>query len=98
MAPTTDEATITNHTAVVMWEFPGGTVDTYLIQYVLSRIGFLVGVTSGSVRNATVNGNETSAVIGDLLPGSTYVFRVASINGLGMSGFSPQGSFQTLCK
>ena len=64
----------------------------YFVQYVLERDGF----ASGLVFSKTVNGNETSLLVENLLPGAIYLFRVAVINNLGVSAFSTQGTIMTL--
>ena len=79
---------------VLMWEFPGGTVDNYIVQYVLALDGF----GSDSIRSIFVVGAETSVVIGNLLPGSNYEFRVATVNDRGISAFSQLNTFTTLCE
>ena len=50
----------------LMWEFPDDTVDNQIVQYVLA-------LGSDNVRSIFVIGSETSVVIGDLLPGSSYI-------------------------
>ena len=79
---------------VLMWEFPGGTVDNYIVQYVLALDGF----ASDSIRSILVIGTETSVVIGNLLPRSIYEFRVAAVNNRGISAFSRLTTFTTLRK
>jgi hypothetical protein len=88
----------TNSSAVINWENPGGTVNFYVVQYVLAldQMGF----ASDNVVTILVNPDETSVTVGDenLLPGATYRFRVAVNNSRGLSAFSPQGTFQILGK
>ena len=81
----------TNRSAVFSWVNPGGTVDVYLVQYVLAVEGF----NQGTVTNLTVGGNDTSVEVTGLLPGSSYDFRVAVINSQGMSAFSVAGMVTT---
>ena len=75
-----------------MWEFPGGIVDNYIVQYVLALDGF----ASDNVRSIFVVGTEMSVVIDNLLPGSIYEFRVATANDRGISAFSQLSTFTTL--
>ena len=77
-----------------MWKFPGGTVEAYVMQFVLAVYGF----DSNNVKNVTVGGSETSVVISNLLPVATYKVRVAVINSRGISIFSPSESFTTQCE
>jgi hypothetical protein len=88
----------TNSSAVINWVNPGGTVDYYVVQYVLAQDQ--MGFASDNVVTVLVNPDETSVTVGDenLLPGATYSFRVAIYNSRGQSEFSPQGRFQTLGK
>ena len=88
--PTFDNVNIDS--VELMWEFPGGTVDNYIVQYVLALDGF----ASDNVRSIFVIGSETSVVIGNLLPGSSYKFRVAVMNNHGISAFSQPNTFTTL--
>ena len=43
-----------------------------------------------------VSGNDTSVMVRNLLPGSTYDFRVTVINSLGRSASSTIGKVETL--
>jgi hypothetical protein len=96
--PQSDGAQSTNSSAVINWVNPGGTVDFYIVQYVLAQD--LMGFASENVVTIQVNPAETSVTVGDenLLPGATYSFRVATNNSRGLSAFSPQGTFQLLSK
>ena len=86
----------TNSSAILRWQFPGGTVDVYLVQYILARDSRRFD--SPDVINITVNGSETSVQVDDLLPGANYDFRVAVMNNRGTSSFSQVGTFATLRK
>ena len=88
--PIFDDVNISS--VVLMWEFPGGTVDNYIVQYVLALDGF----GSDNVRSIFVVGTEMSVVIVNLLPGSIYEFRVATANDRGISAFSQLNTFTTL--
>ena len=83
---------ISNSSAVVTWAVPGGTIDNYIVQFVRALDGF----GSSQVMNITVNGTQTSARIDNLMPDTTYEFRVAVSNSRGTSAFSPLRSFTTL--
>ena len=78
----------------MIWTFPGGTVDLYIVQYVLA----MHGLDSSDVTNITVSGIETSVAIGNLLPLATYEFRIAVMNGMGISSFNDLNSFTTKCE
>ena len=81
--------------ALVTWVSPGGIIDVYTVQYVLSEEGFI----SINVVNATVIGTHTSLRISGLQPLTSYLLRVAVQNEHGVSDFSPVVSFSTLqCK
>ncbi|MCG8623020.1 MAG: fibronectin type III domain-containing protein [Proteobacteria bacterium] len=69
-----------------------------MIQYVLARDP--MGFESNNVVTVLVGPSDTSVTVGkdNLLPGSTYSFRVAVNNSRGLSAFSPQGRFETLSK
>lgn len=76
--------------ATAMWVYPGGTVDTYIVQYSLADFGF----SSQNTETLSVNGTETSVFIPiEDLPGSEYILRVAAENENGRSVFSPLVSF-----
>ena len=92
--PMSDNIFSTNSSAVLSWEFPGGSVDYYVIEYVLAQNS--EGFASSNATRKTVNESQTSAVIRNLLPGATYKFRVAVMNNHGASQFSECGVFQTL--
>ena len=96
--PLSDAAQSTNGSAVISWINPGGTVDYYVVQYVLARDP--MGFDSNSVVTVLVSPNDTLVTVGDenLLPGATYSFRVAVNNSRGLSAFSPLGRFETLSK
>ena len=89
-----DNVYSTNSSALLIWQYPGGTVDYYIIQYVLAWDS--AGFNSSNATKQTVNGSQTSTVIDSLLPEATYKFRVAVMNNHGMSPFSECGIFQTL--
>ena len=91
MITTQPSVSISGTTATVSWVFPGGTVNVYIVQYVLSSEGF----TSLSVRNTTSDGTQRSVRIDNLQPFSSYSLRVAVQNNDGTSGFSPVASFST---
>jgi hypothetical protein len=98
--PLSDGAQSTNSSAVINWVNPGGTVNYYVVQYVLARDP--MGFASDNVVtvHVLVSPDETSVTVGDenLLPGATYSFHVAVNNSRGLSAFSPQGRFQILGK
>ena len=79
---------------MLTWQFPGGTVNSYIVQYVMAQDS--VGFGSSDAMKKSVNGSMTSIVIDRLLPGATYKFRVAVVNNRGMSLFSECGIFLTL--
>ena len=83
---------------MISWVNPGGKVDYYVIQYVLARDP--MEFESNNVVTVLVGPNDTSVTVGDdnLLPGSTYNFRIAVNNSRGLSAFSPLGRFETLSK
>ena len=83
---------------MISWVNPGGTVDYYVIQYVLVRDP--MGFESNNVVTVLVGPNDTSVTVGDdnLLPGANYSFRIAVDNSRGLSAFSPLGRFETLGK
>ena len=81
---------------MLRWENPGGTVDLYIVQYVLSRDRD--GFQSTNVVTVVVNGSDTTVMVDNLIPAASYDFRVAVNNSRGMSAFSVQGRFQTLGK
>ena len=93
--PLSDSTFSTESSAVLMWQFPGGSVSHYVIEYVLARDS--EGFASNNVTTKrTVNESQTSTVIRNLLPGAIYKFRVAVMNNNGASQFSECGVFQTL--
>lgn len=75
------------------WVFPGGTVDTYLVQYV--PLGGSSSFDSPNVMSKTVPGTQTSVTIDGLQPSTWYTLRVAVQNGNGLSDFSPETRFIT---
>ena len=90
---------VTSSSALVMWQSPGGNVDKYIVQYVLAHDGCDSGrINESDVKNITVNGSDTHVVVGNLLPKSTYNFRVAARNSHGISMFSQYNSFSTKCE
>jgi hypothetical protein len=96
--PLSDGAQSTNSSAVINWVNPRGTIDYYVVQYVLAQDQ--MGFESNNVVTVLVSPAETSVTVGDenLLPGATYRFHVAVNNSRGLSAFSPQGTFQILGK
>lgn len=90
--PTFDN--ITSNSVLVMWKFPGGTVEAYVVQFVLAVYHF----DNNNAKNVTVGGSKTSVVIGNLLPVATYKVRIAVMNSHGTSMFSPSESFITQCE
>lgn len=82
---------IQNTSATVSWQFPGGTVDSYLVQYVLSVQGFNSALSD--IFSVTVPGTSTSVRIEGLQTRSQYDARVAVQNENGTSTFSPTASF-----
>ena len=86
----------TESSAVLTWQFPGGSVDYYVIEYVLAQDSG--GFASGNATIKTSNGSQTSVTIGNLSSGAIYKFRVAVVNSRGTSQFSECGVFQTLGK
>ena len=80
---------ISGTTATVSWEFPGGSVSDYIVEYVLSSE--YLGFTSPSV----INTPQPSVCIDNLQPHSSYLLRVAVQNSEGRSRFSPVASFLT---
>ena len=96
--PQSDATRSTNGSAVINWVNPEGTVDFYVVQYVLARDP--MGFESNNVVTILVGPNDTSVTVGDdnLLPGANYSFRIAVDNSRGLSAFSPLGRFETLGK
>ncbi len=83
---------ITNRTALISWEFPGGQVDEYLVQY-KERLNDWTTPSDIFVRS--VAGNVTMVMLTDLIPSASYDVRVASVNEMGTSQFFFQGEFST---
>ena len=94
--PMSDSTLSTESSAMLTWQFPGGVVDYYVIGYVLAQDS--EGFASSNATIMTVNGTQTSAIVGNLSPGATYKFRMAVVNSHGTSPFSECGIFQTLGK
>ncbi|XP_064396706.1 hemicentin-1-like isoform X2 [Halichondria panicea] len=83
---------ITNRTALISWEFPGGQVDEYLVQY-KERLNDWT--TPNDIFVRSVAGNVTMVMLTDLIPSASYDVRVASVNAMGTSQFFFQGEFST---
>ncbi len=83
---------ITNRTALISWEFPGGQVDEYLVQY-KERLNDWT--TPSDILVRSVAGNVTMVMLTDLIPSASYDVRVASVNEMGTSEFLFQGEFST---
>ena len=92
-APTTTN--ITNTSVVVSWQFPGGYVDFYDIQYKLSSVEW---TSPDGVRDINVMGVRTSVPINGLLPNTVYDLRIRTRNASGQSEWSPEATFMTQCK
>ena len=88
MITSAPDVSISGTTATVSWEFPGGSVSDYIVQYAKE------GSTSPSVANT--DGTQTSVRIDGLQPHSSYLFKVAVRNNSGTSGFSTEAHFSTL--
>ncbi len=82
---------VTSSSVFISWEFPGGTVDYYRIQYALERLGF----DSPNVSEFRVKGNKQSVHINNLMPQTNYVIRVRTENENGESEWSPEAHFKT---
>lgn len=82
------EVVYTDSMAVVTWEHPGGTVDAFVLQYMLHGGSFNTPMAS-NVRSFSVDGSQTSVGVVNLQPRTRYQFRVAVQNGNGISAFSP---------
>ena len=91
MITSAPDVKISGTTATVSWEFPGGSVSDYIVEYVLSSEGF----TSPSVINTSTDGTQPSVCIDNLQPHSSYLLRVAVQNSSGRSEFSPEAQFST---
>ena len=91
--PMSDSTFSTESSAMLTWQFPGGTVNYYVMEYVLAQDS--KGFSLSNVTTKTANGSQTSVTIGNLLPRAIYKFRVAVVNSRGMSQFSECGVFQT---
>ena len=89
-APTTSN--ITNISVDVSWQFPGGYVDFYNIQYKLSNVEW---TSPDDVRDISVMGFRTSVSINGLLPNTTYDLRIRTRNANGPSEWSPEATFMT---
>ena len=76
---------ISGTTATVSWEFPGGNVSDYVVEYAREE----------STPPNVVNTDKTSVDIGNLQPLSSYSFKVAVRNSSGTSEFSPKAQFPT---
>lgn len=83
---------ITSTSVNVSWEFPGGDVNAYLIQYKPSSVEW----TSNDRRSSVVVGElPTSALINDLLPNTMYNLRILTNNANGDSRWSLEANFTT---
>ena len=83
---------IINTSVNVSWEFPGGDVNAYLIQYKPSSVEW----TSNDRRSIVVVGERpTSVLINDLLPNAMYNLRILTNNANGGSLWSPEANFTT---
>ena len=91
-APTTTN--ITSTSIDVSWQFPGGYVDFYTIQYKLSSIEW----DTPDVNEISVMGFRTSVSINGLLPNTMYDLRIKTRNVNGPSEWSPKATFTTLRK
>lgn len=78
---------VTSTTATVHWEYPGGNVDAYLVQYIQSLLS--------QALNVTVDSNFTSFTLTRLEPLIMYSVVVLTINSNGFSISSPLASFYT---
>ena len=76
---------ISGTTAIVSWEFPGGSVNDYVVEY----------AREGSTPPSVVNTDKTSVDIANIQPLSSYSFKVAVRNSSGTSEFSPEAQFST---
>lgn len=92
--PISDSTFSTESSAILTWQFPGGTVDYFMIKYVLTQDSEGFASSNAIIRN--VNGSQTSAIIGNLSSGAIYKFHIAVVNSHGTSKFSECGVFQTL--
>jgi len=79
----------------VTWEFPGGYVDFYNIQYRLSNVEWS---SSTDVFNITVMGFRNQTPIFGLMPATMYNIRIRTLNVNGESEWSPETNFTTLRK
>ena len=91
-APTTTN--ITSTSIDVSWQFPGGYVDFYTIQYKLSSIEW----DTPDVNEISVMGFWTSVSINGLLPNTMYDLRIKTRNANRPSEWSPEATFTTLRK
>ena len=82
---------ITNTSINVSWEFPGGDVTAYYMQYKPSSVEW----TSNDRRGIVVEGERTSVLIIDLLPNTMYNLRILTNNVNGDSRWSPEANFTT---
>ena len=78
---------ISGTTATVSWEFPGGSVSDYIVEYTME------GSTSTSVLNT--DETQTSVRVDKLQPLTKYSLRIAVRNSSGRSEFSPEAQFST---
>ncbi len=83
---------VTDRTALISWEFPGGQVAEFLVQY---KEAISDWTTNADVMERRVPGDVTMVMLTDLVPSATYDVRVASVNTMGTSTFRNQGAFST---
>ena len=84
----------TPEVTTVSWTHPGGTVDSFLVQYV--ERPFYFTSPSADLQSLTVSGADTSVQISNLPEGARYRVRVATRNQNGLSAFSPDASIDVL--
>ena len=95
--PLLDAPNVTNVTSssvTITWDFPGGVVDFFVIQY---KLRLIVWSDSG-VENITISGTRDIVTINGLAADSSYDIRISTKNDLGVSEWSPAASFITLGK
>ena len=81
-------ANISNSTALLRWEDPGGNVDRYLIQYTNTNLNLVFTVT--------VSSSITSHLLTGLDVATSYSVVVFSMNSNGFSAASPPSMFDSL--
>ena len=75
--PMSDIIFSTESAAMPTWQFPGGSVDYYIIEYVLAQDSG--GFASSNVTIKTANGSQTSVTIRNLSSGAIYKFSECDI-------------------